>query len=82
LKNIFENRGLEVREYRYFDKDKKQLNIKGMLEDLRNAPEGSFIELQMCGHNPTGCDPNMEEWKQIAEICKERKLRPIFDTTF
>jgi aspartate/tyrosine/aromatic aminotransferase len=53
-----------------------------MLEDLRNAPEGSFIELQMCGHNPTGCDPNMEEWKQIAEICKERKLRPIFDTTF
>jgi aspartate aminotransferase len=36
----------------------------------------------MCGHNPTGCDPSMEEWKQIAEICKDRKLRPIFDTTF
>ena len=53
-----------------------------MLEDLRNAPEGSFIELQMCGHNPTGFDPNMEEWMQIAEICKERKLRPIFDATF
>ena len=31
-----------------------------MLEDLKNAPEGSFIEFQMCGHNPTGFDPSMD----------------------
>ena len=36
----------------------------------------------MCGHNPTGCDPTFEQWKQIASICKERDLRPIFDTTY
>jgi len=34
-----------------------------MLEDLEHAPHGSLIYLQMCGHNPTGCDPDMKEWK-------------------
>ena len=53
-----------------------------MLEDLNNVEKGSFIELQMCGHNPTGCDPTFEQWKEIASICKERSLRPIFDTTY
>jgi aspartate/tyrosine/aromatic aminotransferase len=45
LKKIFENRGLEFREYRYFDKSAKILDILGMLEDLKNAPEGSFKEM-------------------------------------
>jgi aspartate aminotransferase len=36
----------------------------------------------MCGHNPTGCDPTFDQWKQIANICKEKDLRPIFDTTY
>ena len=37
LKRIFENRGLKVKEYRYFDKKKKCIDIDGMLEDLKNA---------------------------------------------
>ena len=27
-------------------------------------------------------DPNMEQWKQISEICKERKLLPFFDCAY
>jgi aspartate/tyrosine/aromatic aminotransferase len=37
LKRIFENRGLKVREYRYFDSSKNSIDIEGMLEDLKNA---------------------------------------------
>ena len=53
-----------------------------MLEDLENAPHGSLIYLQMSSHNPTGCDPKMEEWEEILKICAEKRLRPIFDTSF
>jgi aspartate/tyrosine/aromatic aminotransferase len=53
-----------------------------MLEDLANAPHGSLIYLQMSSHNPTGCDPKMEEWEEILKICAEKRLRPIFDTSF
>jgi len=45
LKRIFENRGLVVRDYRYFDKHTKSIDINGMLEDLNKAETGSFVEL-------------------------------------
>lgn len=35
--SIFRAAGLEVRQYRYFDKKTKGLDINGMLEDLANA---------------------------------------------
>lgn len=43
-----------------------------MLEDLSNAPEGAVIILHACAHNPTGCDPTQEQWKQIADVIEVR----------
>ena len=53
-----------------------------MCEDLRNAPEKSVVILHACAHNPTGCDPTDAQWKQIAEIIRERKLFPFFDSAY
>lgn len=53
-----------------------------MLEDLNNAPEGSVIVLHACAHNPTGVDPTMEEWKQIATTIREKKHFPLFDSAY
>jgi aspartate aminotransferase len=53
-----------------------------MCEDLRNAPPGSHILLHTCAHNPTGVDPTMEQWKEIAKICREKQLKPFFDTAY
>lgn len=43
--NIFRDSGLEVAQYRYFDKKTIGLDFRGMLEDLSKAPEGSIILL-------------------------------------
>ena len=40
-----------------------------MLEDLRNADEYSIVVLHSCAHNPTGVDPTMDQWKEIAKVC-------------
>lgn len=53
-----------------------------MLEDFNNAPEGSVILLHACAHNPTGVDPTMDEWKQIAAVLKAKKLFPLFDSAY
>jgi aspartate aminotransferase len=74
--------GFDVREYRYFDKKTKGLDIKGMLEDLEKATPGSIILLHACAHNPTGVDPTLEEWKAIAEVCRRNKLYPFFDAAY
>lgn len=49
---------------------------------LREATPGSVIVLHACGHNPTGCDPSEEEWREIGQIMKARKLFPLFDAAY
>ena len=53
-----------------------------MLEDLRNATPGSVVLLHTCAHNPTGVDPTMAQWREIAAVCKERALYPFFDAAY
>ncbi len=37
---------------------------------IQNAPEGSVFILHACAHNPTGVDPNKEQWKGIMGVMK------------
>lgn len=79
---IFGALGMDVRKYRYFDKKTKGLDFNGMIQDLKNATPGSCILLHTCAHNPTGVDPTMDQWKQIAQVMKENQLYPFFDTAY
>ena len=54
---VFKSAGVEVRQYRYFDKQTKGLDISGMIADLDSAQPGSAVLLHACAHNPTGVDP-------------------------
>lgn len=58
----------DIRTYRYWDPVTREININGLLDDLNNAPEGAVVILHACAHNPTGCDPTQEQWKQIADV--------------
>ena len=60
-----------MREYTYFKKETKGLDIDGMIRDLAAAPAGSAVLLHTCAHNPTGVDPSKEEWQKIADVCKK-----------
>jgi aspartate aminotransferase len=53
-----------------------------MVKDIKAMPEGSCVLLHACAHNPTGMDPNLEQWKQISDIVKEQKLLPFFDCAY
>jgi len=72
----------DCREFRYWNKSTQNLDWSGMLEDLSSAPPKSVIVLQACAHNPTGLDLTREQWKKIAEVCKERQLIPFFDCAY
>ncbi len=61
--------GFESYQYhRYWCNARKSLDLEGMLEDLRNAPENTPVLLQACGHNPSGVDPTQEQWREIADV--------------
>ncbi|EHH19285.1 hypothetical protein EGK_19964 [Macaca mulatta] len=68
----------DIRSYRYWDAEKRGLDLQGFLNDLENAPEFSIIVLHACAHNPTGTDPTPEQWKQIASVMKYVFLFNVF----
>lgn len=79
---IFQNSGLQVKQYTYYDKKTVGLNLEGMLQDLKNAPNRSIVLLHACAHNPTGVDPTQEQWKQISDVVKEKEMFPLFDMAY
>ncbi|KAJ1958642.1 Aspartate aminotransferase, cytoplasmic [Dipsacomyces acuminosporus] len=81
-RSIFQTAGHEVREYRYCNYQTLSLDIDGMLEDLRNAPNGQVILLHACAHNPTGIDPSEEQWRKIADVMAAKGHFPFFDCAY
>lgn len=56
--------------------------LDGFVADLEKAPEGAVIILHACAHNPTGCDPTMEQWHKLADVMEAKKLFPFFDSAY
>jgi len=79
---IFQNSGLEVRKYRYYDKSTSDLDFEGMKADILDAPLGSAVLLHACAHNPTGMDPSMEQWAELSQLMKKKGLFPFFDCAY
>jgi aspartate aminotransferase len=79
---IFKFAGVDVKNYRYYDKGTCGFDEKGCLEDLAKIPEKSIILLHACAHNPTGVDPTPEQWMKMAEVIKKRNLYVFFDMAY
>ncbi|EXJ71670.1 uncharacterized protein A1O5_05478 [Cladophialophora psammophila CBS 110553] len=79
---VFSSLGCQVRAFRYYNPEAKALDMNSYLDALRSAEPKSIIILYACAHNPTGCDPTQDQWKEIGEIIKERQLFPLFDAAY
>ncbi|KAJ8313222.1 hypothetical protein KUTeg_009227 [Tegillarca granosa] len=70
-RGIFKAAGFQnVKDYRYWDAANRDVDLKGWMEDLDEAPEKSVIILHACAHNPTGMDPTHEQWTTILNKIK------------
>ena len=79
---IFEAAGLEISRYAYYDAGRHDMDFDAMLADLGQASAGDVVLLHGCCHNPTGIDPNREQWARLAELCSTRGLLPLFDFAY
>lgn len=81
-RQVFEAAGFEVREFRWYSAKTGRLDLKSLLDALWQAPPRSVFVFHASAHNPSGCDPSKEEWKQIADVVKERRVLPLFDSAY
>lgn len=79
---IFKAAGLNLASYPYYDPETRGLNLEGMITVLEDIPDNDVVVFHACCHNPTGADPDAENWDTLAKICKERRLLPIIDLAY
>ncbi|MFM9269132.1 aromatic amino acid transaminase [Halomonas elongata] len=78
---IFPAAGLTLKKYPYVDAENR-LDFDGMLAALKEIPEGDVVLLHACCHNPTGFDLSRDQWSQVLEVVKQRKLLPLVDFAY
>ncbi|WP_315388395.1 amino acid aminotransferase [uncultured Stenotrophomonas sp.] len=79
---VFGAAGFEVVEYSYFDPTTHGVDFDAMVADLNKLQPGTVVLLHACCHNPTGADLTVAQWKQVADLLKERQLFPFIDMAY
>ncbi len=79
---VFGAAGFDVVDYTYFDAATHGVDFDGMLADLGKLQPGTVVLLHACCHNPTGADLTVVQWKQVAELLKDRQLFPFIDMAY
>jgi len=79
---IFQHNNIAVKRYRYYDPKTISLDFAGMTEDICNMPENSILLLHACAHNPTGVDLTLDQWRELSDIVKKRKVFVFFDMAY
>lgn len=81
-KAIFRSAGLAVEHFPYYNKQTHSLGFDEMMDALSNVAEGSVVLFHTCCHNPTGVDPDREQWEKILDLVEKQHLFPIFDCAY
>jgi len=79
---IFQDSGFQCKTYRYYDDNTCGLDFKGFLEDVKNAPAQSLFLFHACAHNPTGVDPNLQQWGELSKVAKDKGHFIFFDLAY
>lgn len=81
-RRLFEAVGFQVESYPYYNYRDHSLNLEALLAFFNTLPEETVVILQSCCHNPTGLDPTLNEWQEIASVVKQRNIFPFFDFAY
>lgn len=78
---IYEFRKLEIVQFHH--SVNQLFNLDGYLEAIKQAKPNAIVLFHTVGHNPTGIDPTLPEWKILAsEMAKKGNIGAFFDTPY
>lgn len=69
--------------YPYYHAATRGLDFRGMISVLeQQAMPSDVVILHACAHNPTGIDPGRDQWRELANLFKRKKLFAFFDSAY
>jgi aspartate/tyrosine/aromatic aminotransferase len=79
---VFSNCGLKVENYPYYDTKKHQVDFENWIACLEKLTSGTVVVMHAACHNPTGCDPTLEQWETLSALFKNKNLIAFFDFAY
>jgi aspartate/tyrosine/aromatic aminotransferase len=79
---VIEAAGLNILEYRFYDKLETRIRFDEMLSAFDAAQKGDVVLLHGCCHNPTGADLNESQWRDVVDVVARRGLTPLVDIAY
>jgi aromatic-amino-acid transaminase len=79
---IIRGSGLEIVEYRHYDRVERRVLFDEMISAVKSARPGDVVLLHGCCHNPTGADLNPDQWAEVTRLIAERGLLPVVDIAY
>jgi aspartate/tyrosine/aromatic aminotransferase len=79
---IFNAAGLPTKTYAYLDSKTNTLDFEAMTRAFLEVKPGDVVLLHGCCHNPTGVDPSLDQWRQIAQRLKDIGALPLIDFAY
>ncbi|HHB76884.1 MAG TPA: aspartate/tyrosine/aromatic aminotransferase [Desulfobulbus sp.] len=79
---IFGDAGFALNSYGYYNPESKDLDFDLMCKDLVRIPAGDIVVLHTCCHNPSGVDPDRNQWDEIVRIADRQGWMPFLDFAY
>lgn len=80
--NVFQDAGFATASLPYYNPSTHAFDFNSFNEVLTSMPAQSIVVLQVCGNNPTGCDPSLEEWQRLAQTFLARQYFAFLDLSY
>ena len=59
-----------------------RFNLNGCIDAINKAPKKSLVIMQVVGHNPTGVDPTLEEWREVLAAVDKKEDYVLWDFAY
>ena len=79
---VIEAAGLNIAEYRYYDRLETRIRFDEMMAAFEAAEQGDVVLLHGCCHNPTGADLSEGQWRDVVDVVVRRGLTPLVDIAY
>lgn len=79
---VFAAAGFDCIAFPYYDAQSKTLDWQLYRQTLSSIEPESIVILHACAQNPTGIDPSKDQWREIGQLLKTRKIFPIVDAAY
>ncbi|WP_336250413.1 aromatic amino acid transaminase [Stomatohabitans albus] len=79
---IAEQTGLSVKTYPYYDRATHWVTLEAAMDALADAGPNDVVLFHACCHNPTGGDPTVLQWEQLADLAHTQGFQVLMDTAY